>query len=113
MPCNITHSPTCVGGFAEFPPDGVVNSDTAVAMAAAVGVHLVRFSAVQCGSSAIRTFLGLFLAEEQIISLTPFVKMRIRVSEMCMIGRARSDRAPLGEGEPCCARARLRDFRDP
>ena len=58
MPCNITHSPTGVGGFAEFPPDGVVNSDTAVAMAAAVAVHLVRFSAVQCGSSAIRTFLG-------------------------------------------------------
>ena len=45
-------------GFAEFPPDGVVNSDTAAAMTAAVGVHLVRFSAVQCGSSAIRTFPG-------------------------------------------------------
>ena len=58
MPCNITHSPTCVGGCEEFPPDGVINSDAAVAMAAAVGVHLVRFSAVQCGSSAIRTFLG-------------------------------------------------------
>ena len=94
MPCNITHSPTCVGGFAEFPPDGVVNSDTAAAMAAAVGVHLVRFSAV-------RVRFEPFLAEEQIISLTPFVKMRIRVSEMCKIGRARSDRAPLGEREPC------------
>ena len=58
MPCNITHSPTCVGGLEEFPPDGVVNSDTAAVMATAVGVHLVRFSAVQCGSSAIRTFLG-------------------------------------------------------
>ena len=60
VPCNITHSPTCVGGFEEFPLDGVVNSDTAAAIVAAVGVHLhvVRFSAVQCGSSAIRTFLG-------------------------------------------------------